>query len=344
MAPTTRVREDWLDIAKGMAIICVVLDHIYPDTVFFRINVIFLLPLFFFISGYLLKPSPDVRAYAVKKARCLLLPYVSFMLLYAAAEALTIVLFRENRRHELVTFLAGIPREEGRLGDAMNPFWFVPVLFASQQMVNLLVLGLKKSTQVLLLSAMLCVAYLNSVYCPTLVFPWYLNASFIAAPIMYIGHRWGRQLLSRYTPAHAVISIAAVFGAIRGWNLDCDMKDISYGTPVLALLAGLSCTHVILKVAQYLQRFRSVVVPLRSLGNATLVILLTHQAIMVILDEAGVASRAVVSIVCVFGSYLVYLGLKRHAFTRRFFLGELSPTAASQPQHSCRQTAPLAVE
>jgi fucose 4-O-acetylase-like acetyltransferase len=344
MQLTPRAREHWLDIAKGMGIVCVALVHIYPDTVFFRVTLIFLLPLFFFISGYLLKPAADIRAYAVKKARCLLLPYISFMLVYVCAEAISIALFRENRRHELVEFLTGIPREKGRVGEAMNPFWFVPVLFASQQIVNLLVLRFRKPAQVVILSAMLCAAYLNSVYLPTLVFPWYLNVSFIAAPIIYIGYRWGRQLLSRFTTVHAVISIAAVAAVVRGWNLDCDMKDISYGTPVVALIVALSCTHVILKISMYLQRFRSVVVPLRALGNATLVILLTHQAIMVVLEELGVRSRPLVSVVCVSGSYLVYLALKQCAFTRRFFLGELVASVPSSREHSCRQTSSVDVE
>ena len=80
-------RCEWLDVAKGMAIILVVLGHsaqyyLYPETFMqapmWRIIYFFHMPFFFFLSGYAsgFSNSNTLSAASVKKkATRLLLPY-----------------------------------------------------------------------------------------------------------------------------------------------------------------------------------------------------------------------------------------------------------------------------
>lgn len=63
-----------LDFAKGFAIILMIYDHIIGHG---KVITSFHMPLFFIISGYLLKDQP-FRQTLKKKAKGLLLPYLEF--------------------------------------------------------------------------------------------------------------------------------------------------------------------------------------------------------------------------------------------------------------------------
>ncbi len=73
----TAGRVEWLDTAKGVGIILVVLAHALPKTHFLWIWINqFHMPLFFMISGYLYSTKPDWKRFAVRKMRTLWIPFV----------------------------------------------------------------------------------------------------------------------------------------------------------------------------------------------------------------------------------------------------------------------------
>lgn len=78
-------RLHYVDIIKGIGIILVVLGHTYRGNVVQNWLYSFHMPLFFFISGWLLNIEKiiqiNIRSFVVKKVRSLLLPYVLFYIL-----------------------------------------------------------------------------------------------------------------------------------------------------------------------------------------------------------------------------------------------------------------------
>ena len=77
---TTLKRIEWVDIAKGVAILLVCLGHRdIPESMSDWIYS-FHLPLFFFLAGYTTRfeSYPNFRAYAIRKVRVLLVPYFVF--------------------------------------------------------------------------------------------------------------------------------------------------------------------------------------------------------------------------------------------------------------------------
>ena len=102
-------RVAWVDIAKGFAIICVVLGHMggsgIPEVVI-QFCFSFHMPLFFMLSGYFLKPTARLdRPFVEHSARALLVPYAltsaACILLAGAAAGVT-------------TGIATIPEAMGR--------------------------------------------------------------------------------------------------------------------------------------------------------------------------------------------------------------------------------------
>lgn len=68
-------RLDYMDLAKGIGILAVILGHVYKNTVFGTLLYSFHLPLFFLISGYFFHYIPDFWVFLKKKLRNYLIPY-----------------------------------------------------------------------------------------------------------------------------------------------------------------------------------------------------------------------------------------------------------------------------
>lgn len=62
-------RLDYMDLAKGIGILAVILGHVYKNTVFGTLLYSFHLPLFFLISGYFFHYIPDYWVFLKKKIK-----------------------------------------------------------------------------------------------------------------------------------------------------------------------------------------------------------------------------------------------------------------------------------
>ena len=77
----------YLDVARGIAMIAIVLGHL-ENAVINRVVYTFHLPLFYFISGYFIDERATLSAFVRKKARQLLVPYYVTCLAYCLATIL----------------------------------------------------------------------------------------------------------------------------------------------------------------------------------------------------------------------------------------------------------------
>ena len=67
-------RLDYIDIARGIAIISIILCHLKSDSLN-RVLLPFNVPMFFLISGYFLSARTDMKTFLKRKAQTLLVPY-----------------------------------------------------------------------------------------------------------------------------------------------------------------------------------------------------------------------------------------------------------------------------
>ena len=75
-------RIEWIDVAKGLGILSVILTHCYiPETLLKHYLYSFHMPLFFILSGYFHKV--DIQMNIIKKRfRTLIIPYVFFYITF----------------------------------------------------------------------------------------------------------------------------------------------------------------------------------------------------------------------------------------------------------------------
>lgn len=119
-------RLEYIDVMRGIAILLVIFEHSigYMQDSIARFILSFHMPLFFFISGYLLKPidKSEYKALIIKKTRTILLPQVTLALLSITISILFDVVLKNKMSLSEVDFL--------------SPFgtWFLIVLFLMEML------------------------------------------------------------------------------------------------------------------------------------------------------------------------------------------------------------------
>lgn len=138
-----RIRVKWIDIAKGITIIFVVMGHTIQAycqdlDILFKIIYSFHMPAFFIISGLTFSWNGNLWEYTKKKTKVLLIPYVSFV-------AVTILydIFVAILKGNLSVFVGAIKSNliHTVLATSESYFknlWFLPCLFVSLIMLYLI--------------------------------------------------------------------------------------------------------------------------------------------------------------------------------------------------------------
>ena len=126
-------RIHYLDIAKGIGIYLVVLGHVTHSEWLWYYIWQFHMPLFFFISGLLYTPKDSFRAFLIKRAKSLYIPYVIFFLI---TFVYWVLIERKYRGAEIpISYeLVGLPYGTYEGGHLFfnGVLWFLPCLFATE--------------------------------------------------------------------------------------------------------------------------------------------------------------------------------------------------------------------
>jgi len=319
---TTQPRIGWIDTIKGIGILTVVVGHIFPDAVT-RYLFLFHMPLFFFIGGFLFKPSPDWKEYLSKKAFHLLVPYVAFLcLIYVPYELKEIIAGRE-------TFVKGIMRPflGGRYLIAWTAvFWYVTCFFIVQQVMNFLVNKMSKKIIDLLMLASLLLSYAISRFMPQFWLPWNADVAFAALPIFYLGYLYkgAQQRLDRFKILFFVLAVAAMAITYYYPANKYEMKTGGYGIPFVTLFSSLAVILCLIELSKMIAPNAVISKPFNELGTASMVVMFLHQPIQFIaLEQFHITDpfvRLIIALVLSMAGYYLF-----NSFTagRALFMGSL---------------------
>ena len=182
----------WVDIAKGVAMLAVVLGHTYhggilAHTVAYSFNV----PLFFILAGFTFRVKP-MRDALASSAKRLLLPYLALALIAGIYDIIQGWLNADT----VLQFLGGIvfaAGEGGLLPGGIFPIgmpWFLMALFVGRLLYNAL-LGFFEKKRVhsaivfIIFAAIGCAAKFGSAY---IALPFALMQALTALLYLHIGH------------------------------------------------------------------------------------------------------------------------------------------------------------
>lgn len=319
----TSSRIGWIDTLKGIGILTVVAGHIFPNSIA-RYLFLFHMPLFFFIGGFLFKPSADWKEYLTKKSFHLLVPYVAFLcLIYVPYEIKEILTGKETIVKGLVRPILG-----GRFLIGWTAvFWYVTCFFLVQQLMNFLVNKLDRKIIGLLMLASLIISYTINKFLPHFPgLPWNADVVLAALPIFYMGYLYkGMQGdPGKYKWVFfMLLAVVAVFTYYYPANT-YDMKTGNYGIPFVTLFSALVVVVCLIEIAKIIARYPVASKPFNEFGTASMIIMYLHQPVQFIaLEQFSIVNpvaRFLIALAVSMGGY--YL-LNSFTIGRGLFMGSL---------------------
>ncbi len=182
-------RTAWIDSAKGIGIIFVVLGHIWligPGQTFISS---FHMPLFFFLSGYVFsfEKYRDVKHFLLSKANRILIPYAWFSFFTYFYWLLFERKFSGNAINPASAFINIFLSQGGDKFLPHNPaLWFLPCLFIVEVMFYLIAKNRKRAHISILLFIISLMSYIITRNIPG-DFPWSVNVALTGVVFFGIG-------------------------------------------------------------------------------------------------------------------------------------------------------------
>ncbi|MCQ2420445.1 MAG: acyltransferase family protein [Clostridia bacterium] len=290
-------RIPYFDLCKGILIILVVFGHVIPETSPMHIWLYsWHMPAFFIVSGMLLsqtsfgiRPLLGTQGVFWGRMRKLMFPYVVYSALLLLARWAGHGFSSEVLRWQLIDLfsLCGI-----------GATWFLPCLFIAQMLYHIVerISSLPKNRffRCTVKYLMCCLLFLLTVLCErrTSVFL-VLFRSFAAVFFFGIGLLLQpviQKMQAKSTPSvclcTAVCTLFSLLLYIETGKNDASMNVLRYSNPFLFIMNGVLGTTSVLLLAIVLERLcpKTLLRPVLFFGKETLVILGTHQLLMLLLQ------------------------------------------------------------
>ncbi len=300
----------YLDVAKGIGMLLVVLGHVeYVSMEIRQFISAFHMPLFFLISGILIQEKHEEEKsfakLARRKARNIMIPYVIFSLLSFCIEGARITLKGLDEWNIIFRQLYQSCCLQG-----VSTLWFLPALFISE----LVFIGMRKKLSnkaTVALSAVLVVlcGWLNSieqtiyqVHAASL--KWGLMHDILSMLIrnllcvgfVAVGYYWSKYCSVKLKKTYVeliVTSIAAIFTFLSVWlNPEVDLRFMQLHFVPLYLLGAISGSVAMIMLCRILVKLPCE--PVRRMlafyGCNSLIIMVTHMDFRVLNCSIKVAA------------------------------------------------------
>lgn len=288
-------RENWIDWAKTIGIILVVLGHFPLKNYAIDFIYTFHMPLFFIVSGYLFTPSLDnsYKQHVLKDAKRLLIPYLFFGVL--SVLIYTTVGFLKDLWHGTLSFdtlallcrsLAGVLMGNGFPTDYTivrnGSLWFLPALFFTRILYRA-ISRCKEGIKILycILAVVLVMWFRHRAEFP----PFSLGSALLALPLFYAGTLFRRTGMIGFLKEHRLFDIAlslvclAVLCLVMRWNGHVEMYIFQYNNMGLFFAGGIAGTIWIFSLCVFLDRINWKYV--YTISTGTLLILAMHLFLLI---------------------------------------------------------------
>lgn len=265
-------RIEWLDIAKAVSIILVVLGHSGHPFLDIYLGW-FRMPLFFFLSGILFKPVlfKNFGRWAGNKAYRMMLPYFVYGIVVFAVFNIQGMNLLPNHLYNLLYGGSGL---QGPYG----VFWFITVLLLTQLLLGI-ISNFYKWIQILIIAALFISGH--SDYIISFDWPWNANVVMIAIFYYSLGY-YGSEVIKKYHDSFPAAALSAVLAAIvimlnAGGHLDfyLNLKMSSYNHFILDIIIPLLFFMPVIYISSILSKF-----PIKEVfkvfGQYSIVIMYLH--------------------------------------------------------------------
>ena len=275
-------RLQYIDIAKGIAIICVILGHLGKSDIN-RVVFTFHMPIFFFITGYFTSDKRSIGAFIKVKARTLLVPYALTCLMIIVIGSIAGWVLGDAysafiRWCYASIYGAGIPFTEPIYIPAIGALWFLWASFWGSCFLRIS-LNFDKYLRLCFVFALFAFGYYTRTIC---WLPLSIQAGACATLFMYMGYLMHeiRDVISKLPKElkvfGCVCSILAWIAFIRDYQsfalVYCDI-----GRGPVDIFGCVCACLVVLMASKFIERHTSMIAGfLAYFGKYSLLVLCVH--------------------------------------------------------------------
>jgi fucose 4-O-acetylase-like acetyltransferase len=277
-------RIEWLDEAKGIGIVLVMLQHYWNSQdlhLFFVWIVSFHMPLFFICSGYSFSNKRNIKDYIIHKLRTIIVPYFCL--------GIIVQVFVVVKEYFKCAYSSGDFLERCwnlLLQRHWEILWFLPALFLTEILYKIVytVLEGNKKKIILVFVALLFVAfwYYEKIDC---FLPWCVDVVFVSETFFFVGHLMAeKKLLEKNLICKIILSLSIniismyVNYIVAGEALS--MMQNKYGILPLGIISGISGSVFLMCTAE---KFNSSL--LKYIGKNSLLYYAWHVQIVWTIEE-----------------------------------------------------------
>ena len=253
-------RLRFVDIAKGISIICIILGHLGIHNIT-RVVFTFHVPIFFLITGYFVSRKEGVRDFAMKKARTLLVPYfVTSLVMIAVAAGLGLrdggVLHNVKEWTYAALYASGGRYDKPFYIKEIGAIWFLWASFWGCLFLRA-ALELEARWRIAVIAALFAFGYYSRALC---WFPLSIQAGACAAAFMYLGYLFRAEEgtlrgISMQTKAFGTLAALGTWVMFikdfqAFWLVNCD-----FGRGIVDIFGCICACYIVLLGAYFLDRW-----------------------------------------------------------------------------------------
>lgn len=321
-------RIDFIDIAKGIAIICIILGHLGSNSIN-RVVFTFHVSIFFIITGYFTNKKYSMKEFIYSKFKRLIIPYCITSVIMILISLLSLRIFyglnmidKLGAREWLMAAIYGAGDSHVFLGykfRAIGAIWFLWASFWASILLRIS-LEYKKKYRVLFIVILFIVGY----FTPKIIWlPLSIQAGFCATAFMYIGYLVNayfdkyKNLYLKYKKyiivLSAIIWIQFIYNFKSFWLVHCDI-----GRGIIDIVGSICACYCILLLSKTIKTKTKLVYKLFEFsGKYSLLILCIHiielnlfpWAKIITINNMIPLSGNYLRVVVVFGKLIFDIGL-----------------------------------
>lgn len=322
-------RLDYLDIAKGILIISVVLCHAPFDNAYYLYW--FHMPAFFIISGMLYKRGISIKEQALK----FFVPYAIFSLVDISFNY--IMYYHGNFSlsdlvHEMLKYAYGGKATWG-------VFWFIPVMFVTKIIFDQLNKRLKARQLLFVCITSYILAHIYSMtFIPSSITDitqnqfifWNLDTVLITLPYYALGYYVTKLNIQKIFESTATFILATIGIVILfilnskiGIGYYLNIKYSWYQDPIFDIVIPVAITIFILSLSYQISKFKYKNI-LTILGANSLIIMYLHKQVATLFMDVFNYGYVMFTIVGIFVPLLMTVLINKSLVSRFLFKGDLT--------------------
>ncbi len=280
-------RLGYMDIAKGIAILAVIVGHVNTPGITARVIYSFHLPLFFLVSGFFVKEY-EVEKNFIKSCKGLLLPYGIGVLLEMMAAILQPISFGDKVwavRQLFFDMLGGMCKSSPKFPwfDGTWELWFLPCLFVARNLfVVLMNLTDKIKYKWIVRTALfLFLASIGHMMSVNSYYPWGLEIAFVTLPFLYCGNVLRKLDAFSWKYRYWIALPCLILWGILLWqHFYLELAMHYYPHFYLEIFEAVAASFFVICFSQLLDKTPFFREGLRWVGNCSLILLLVHNVDM----------------------------------------------------------------